>query len=88
MDPHKDLQVGALFGWTIGYALDLVEKYKQTLKKIPEPTSAQHHQASRRQVAHTQAVGGIPRVALKAVRLPVLRKRARRHIGLEAEPAG
>ena len=37
MDPHEDLQVAALFGWTIGYGLELVEKYKETLKKYPNP---------------------------------------------------
>jgi len=37
MDPHEDLQVGALFGWTIGPALEAVERYKETLKKYPNP---------------------------------------------------
>jgi arylsulfatase len=37
MDPHEDLQVGALFGWTVGYPLEVVEKYKETLKKYPNP---------------------------------------------------
>ena len=37
MDPHEDLQVGALFGWTAGPALEVVEKYKETLKKYPNP---------------------------------------------------
>ena len=37
MDPHEDLQVGALFGWTIGSRLELVEKYEETLKKYPNP---------------------------------------------------
>lgn len=27
MDPHEDLQVGALFGWTAGAAREVVEKY-------------------------------------------------------------
>jgi arylsulfatase A-like enzyme len=37
MDPHEDLQVGALFGWAAGPALEVVEKYKETLKKYPNP---------------------------------------------------
>ena len=37
MDPHEDLQVGALFGWTAGPMLDVVGKYKETLKKYPNP---------------------------------------------------
>ena len=37
MDPHEDLQVAALFGWTLGPALEVVEKYKETLKKYPNP---------------------------------------------------
>ena len=37
MDPHEDLQVGALFGWTVGHPLEVVEKYKETLKKYPNP---------------------------------------------------
>jgi arylsulfatase A-like enzyme len=37
MDPHEDLQVGALFGWTPGPMLEVVEKYKETLKKYPNP---------------------------------------------------
>ena len=37
MDPHEDLQVGALFGWTAGPMLEVVGKYKETLKKYPNP---------------------------------------------------
>ncbi|MGC1178372.1 MAG: arylsulfatase [Methyloceanibacter sp.] len=37
MDPHEDLQVGALFGWAAGPALEVVEKYKETLKQYPNP---------------------------------------------------
>ena len=37
MDPHEYLQVGALFGWTAGPMLEVVEKYKETLKKYPNP---------------------------------------------------
>ena len=37
MDPHEDLQVGALFGWTVGPALEVVEKYRETLKEYPNP---------------------------------------------------
>jgi arylsulfatase len=40
MDPHEDLQVGALFGWTAGPMLEVVEKYKETLKKYPNPPAA------------------------------------------------
>ncbi len=36
-DAHEDLQVAALFGWTIGPALEVVEKYKESLKKYPNP---------------------------------------------------
>ena len=34
MDPHEDLQVGALFGWTVGPALEVVEKYKERSRNI------------------------------------------------------
>jgi C-terminal region of aryl-sulfatase len=37
MDPHEDLNVGALFGWAIRPALEEVEKYYATLKKYPNP---------------------------------------------------
>ena len=37
MDPHEDLQVGALFGWSITGPLEAVAKYKETLKKYPNP---------------------------------------------------
>jgi hypothetical protein len=37
MDPHEDLQVGALFGWTAGPALQAVEKYRESVKKYPNP---------------------------------------------------
>jgi arylsulfatase len=37
MDPHEDLQVGALFGWTAGPMLEVVAKYKETLKLHPNP---------------------------------------------------
>jgi Pyridine nucleotide-disulphide oxidoreductase len=37
MDPHEDLQVGALFGWTAGPALEAVEKYLGSVKKYPNP---------------------------------------------------
>lgn len=40
MDPHEDLVVGALFGWTAGPMLEVVQKYKETLKKYPNPTAA------------------------------------------------
>jgi arylsulfatase len=37
MDPHEDLQVGALFGWTAGPAPEVVEKYLESVKKYPNP---------------------------------------------------
>ena len=37
MDPHEELQVGALFGWTVGPALEVVEKYLASVKKYPNP---------------------------------------------------
>jgi arylsulfatase len=40
MDPHEDLVVGALFGWTAGPMLEVVEKYKETVKKYPNPPAA------------------------------------------------
>jgi hypothetical protein len=33
MDPHEDLVVGALFGWTVG-PIEVAEKYKETLTKF------------------------------------------------------
>jgi arylsulfatase len=39
MDPHEDLQVGALFGWVGGPALEVVEKYLESVKKYPNPPS-------------------------------------------------
>ena len=40
MDPHEDLQVGALFGWTVGPALEAVEKYRGNAQEISEPAGA------------------------------------------------
>ena len=40
MDPHEDLQVGALFGWAAGPALEVVRKYKETLRTYPNPPAA------------------------------------------------
>ena len=37
MDPHEDLQVGALFGWTAGPLLEVVDKYMELVKKYPNP---------------------------------------------------
>jgi hypothetical protein len=34
MDAHEDLQIGALFGWTVSSGLEVVEKYKETLRRI------------------------------------------------------
>jgi len=39
MDPHEDLQVGALFGWVGGPALEVVERYLESVKKYPNPPS-------------------------------------------------
>jgi arylsulfatase A-like enzyme len=40
MDPHEDLVVTALFGWTAGPMLEVVEKYKETLKRYPNPPAS------------------------------------------------
>jgi hypothetical protein len=40
MDPHEDLQVAPLFGWTVGPLLEVVEKYKESLKKYPNPPAS------------------------------------------------
>ena len=37
MDPHEDLQVAALFGWSLSGPLEAVAKYKESLKKYPNP---------------------------------------------------
>jgi arylsulfatase A-like enzyme len=37
MDPHEDLQVGALFGWTFGPMFEVVEGYLESLKQYPNP---------------------------------------------------
>jgi arylsulfatase len=37
MDPHEDLIVGGMFGWTSGPALKAVEEYLATVKKYPNP---------------------------------------------------
>src|SRR3954454_11440888 len=37
MDPHEDLQVGALFGWTFGPIFEVVERYLESLKQYPNP---------------------------------------------------
>ncbi len=37
MDPHEDLEVAALFGWTLDPMFEIVAKYKETLKKYPNP---------------------------------------------------
>jgi C-terminal region of aryl-sulfatase len=37
MDPHEDLVVAALYGWTAGPLLEVVQKYQETLKKYPNP---------------------------------------------------
>ena len=39
MDPHEDLNVAALYGWT-GLILDEVKKYLETLRKYPNPPAA------------------------------------------------
>ena len=40
MDPHEDLNVGGLYGWSAAPALKAVEQYKETLKKYPNPPAA------------------------------------------------
>ena len=40
MDPHEDLNVGGFFIWAMLPALEAVEKYKETLKKYPNPPGA------------------------------------------------
>ena len=40
MDPHEDLLVAGLFGWTAGPLLEVVGKYKETLKKYPNPPAS------------------------------------------------
>lgn len=40
MDPHEDLNIGALFPWPMIEALKEVEKYYQTLKDHPNPPAA------------------------------------------------
>lgn len=37
MDPHEDLNIGGLFGWTGGPALMEVERYLESVKKYPNP---------------------------------------------------
>ncbi|MDM0081141.1 arylsulfatase [Variovorax sp. J31P179] len=37
MDPHEDLNIGGLFGWTAGPALQEVQRYLESVKKYPNP---------------------------------------------------
>jgi arylsulfatase A-like enzyme len=37
MDPHEDLIIGGMFGWTSGPALKIVEEYLASVKKYPNP---------------------------------------------------
>ena len=37
MDPHEDLNISGLFGWTGGPALMEVERYLESVKKYPNP---------------------------------------------------
>ena len=37
MDPREELDVGGLFGWTVGPGLEAVEAYKKSLKEFPNP---------------------------------------------------
>jgi arylsulfatase A-like enzyme len=39
MDPHEDLNVSGLFGWVGAPALEVVGKYKETLKQYPNPSA-------------------------------------------------
>jgi arylsulfatase len=40
MDPHEDLNVAGLFGWARGPAFKVIEEYKETLKKYPNPPAS------------------------------------------------
>jgi arylsulfatase A-like enzyme len=40
MDPHEDLNVGGMFGWAVAPPLEEVKKYKETLRKFPNPPAA------------------------------------------------
>jgi arylsulfatase len=40
MDPHEDLDIGALYTWSVAPALKAVEQYKETVKKYPNPPAA------------------------------------------------
>jgi arylsulfatase A-like enzyme len=40
MDPHEDLNIAALFGWVGGPAFKVIEEYKETLKKYPNPPAS------------------------------------------------
>jgi len=52
MDPHEDLQVGALFGWTFGPALEVVEKYQRDAQEVSEPACGQPNEVLRRRGTH------------------------------------
>jgi arylsulfatase A-like enzyme len=40
MDPHEDLNIVGLFGWAAGPGIEAIVKYKETLKKYPNPPPA------------------------------------------------
>jgi arylsulfatase A-like enzyme len=40
LDPYETLNVGGLFGWTVGPGLETVEEYLETVKKYPNPPAA------------------------------------------------
>ena len=40
MDPHENLNIVGLFGWAAGPGIEAVMKYKETLKKYPNPPAA------------------------------------------------
>lgn len=40
MDPHEDLNIAGLFGWGAAPAFKVIEEYKETLKKYPNPQGA------------------------------------------------
>ena len=40
MDPHEDLNVAGLFGWSAAPSLKVVEQYKESVKKYPNPPAA------------------------------------------------
>ena len=44
MDPHEDLQVAALFGWTLGPALEVVAEVQGDAQEVSESARAEPHE--------------------------------------------